>query len=149
MTQFVARLLFFMLFSVASAARPAHVGVDAPWKIVNFWSITCAPCRIEIPELNALNEELAGSGVAVVGVNFDDDPRAQTMALAKRMGIRFPTLTASEVNLLKLEPPNALPTTYILSADNTVRAKLIGPQSRETINQKLLELGINRGKVHE
>ena len=48
--------LLLMIVSPLSLAETEH---SARWKVVNYWSITCAPCRIEIPELNQLREELA------------------------------------------------------------------------------------------
>ena len=44
---------------------------QAKWLIVNYWSEWCAPCRVEIPVLNALNETLSPTNVTIVGVNFD------------------------------------------------------------------------------
>ncbi len=117
---------------------------DDDWKVVNYWSKTCAPCRVEIPELNYLSEALAPFNVAVVGVNFDEDNRETTLKIADRMGITFPTLTIATVEALDLAPPAVLPTTYILAPDNSVRAKLIGAQDRAMILAKLAELGVGK-----
>ena len=124
------------------ACHASETGIEpqGPWKIVNYWSKTCAPCLVEIPELNYLNDELAPFNVVVLGVNFDEDTRLQTMTIAERMGINFPTLTQARVQELKLTAPSVLPTTYILSPSNEVMAKLIGAQDRVTIKAKLAEL---------
>ncbi len=112
------------------------------WKVVNYWSRTCAPCRVEIPELNVLYEELAASNVIVLGVNFDEDAREKTLKIAEFMGIKFPTLTQAKVEALQLKAPSVLPTTYILSPDNEVEARLIGAQDRNSIRDKLVELSV-------
>jgi cytochrome c biogenesis protein CcmG, thiol:disulfide interchange protein DsbE len=39
--------------------------------LLNVWATWCAPCRIEIPELQALHEEHADRGLRVVGVTVD------------------------------------------------------------------------------
>jgi cytochrome c biogenesis protein CcmG, thiol:disulfide interchange protein DsbE len=49
--------------------------------LLNVWATWCAPCRIEIPELQALHEAHADHGLRVVGVTVDsrhamDDVRA-------------------------------------------------------------------------
>jgi thiol-disulfide isomerase/thioredoxin len=110
--------------------------------VVNYWSKTCAPCRVEIPELNYLSEALAPFGITVLGVNFDDHDREQTMDIANAMAIDFPTLTRAEVERLNIPPPAVLPTSYILAPDNSVKAKLVGAQDRVMILKKLAELEV-------
>ena len=39
--------------------------------LLNVWATWCAPCRREIPELQALHEEYAPEGLRVVGVTVD------------------------------------------------------------------------------
>lgn len=132
---------FNLAFALCTLLSPPAMSEQADgWKVINYWSITCAPCRIEIPELNLLSDELATQNIQLVGINFDDDDRARTLQLAKRMGIEFPTLTRAEVEELGLAAPNVLPTTYLVSPENTIEARLVGVQSRESIQTHLAEL---------
>jgi cytochrome c biogenesis protein CcmG, thiol:disulfide interchange protein DsbE len=39
--------------------------------LLNVWATWCAPCRREVPELQALHEAHAGAGLRVVGVTVD------------------------------------------------------------------------------
>ena len=115
---------------------------QAKWLIVNYWSEWCAPCRVEIPVLNALNETLSSSNVTIVGVNFDEDPREITLSIAADMGIEFPTLTMDVVAELELRAPDVLPTTYILSPGREVVAKMIGAQTQESLLAQLAILNL-------
>lgn len=134
-------VLLVGLFASLSVAA-ADSGDDAGWRLVNYWSEWCSPCRKEIPMLNALSAELATNGVQLVGVNFDDDPRDVTLKIAKSLGIDFPTLTREEVSESGMPPPSVMPTTYILSPANAVVGTLIGLQSREQIVEQLSQLGL-------
>lgn len=40
--------------------------------VVNFWARWCPPCRVEIPELVAL--QARKTGVEVIGINIETDP---------------------------------------------------------------------------
>lgn len=126
-----------LLLLIASPLSFAETQQDTRWKVVNYWSITCAPCRIEIPELNLLRGELAERGIDLVGVDFDENDRETALKLAQKMGVEFPTLTLTEVDKLAVPAPNVLPTTYILSPDNDVKATLTGVQTQESIKQQL------------
>ena len=115
---------------------------DGNWRIVNYWSEWCAPCRVEIPIFNELSARLAKSNVMVVGVNFDEDPMELTLEIAAKMGIEFTVLSQEEVDLLALKLPDVLPTTYLLSPSNKVVAKLIGQQSEQDILDALRLQGL-------
>ena len=39
--------------------------------LVNFWATWSAPCREEIPDLNALQSDLEDEGLTVIGVALD------------------------------------------------------------------------------
>jgi thiol-disulfide isomerase/thioredoxin len=62
----------------------AHAGKPL---IVHFWSVTCPPCLVELPQWAKLLEER--KGVDVVFVNVDDDeerPRAEARAEKAGLG---------------------------------------------------------------
>jgi thiol-disulfide isomerase/thioredoxin len=140
------KILFLTMISIAVLIASSEAMADGKmrdarrWTVVNYWSITCAPCRIEIPELNQLREELETVDIGLVGVNFDEDDRGRTLALAERMGIEFPTLKQAQVDALNVVPPSVLPTTLILSPDGTEKVRLIGAQTRESIKFELGQL---------
>ncbi|MDA8961997.1 TlpA family protein disulfide reductase [Congregibacter sp.] len=135
-------LLVVALFASLSVSASEDSGGNGSWRLVNYWSEWCSPCRKEIPMLNALRAELETSGVQLVGVNFDDDPRDVTLKIAGSLGINFPTLTREEVNEYGMPAPSVMPTTYIVSPANEVADTLIGLQSREQILARLSRLGL-------
>lgn len=128
---------------IAAILCPVTQAEDAAtWRIVNFWSEWCGPCRKEIPMLNTLSRSLEPLGIRVVGVNFDDDAPAVTREIAARLGIAFPTLAGGEVAALNLRSPDVLPTTVILTPGNEVAARLVGLQDEEMIMAQLARLGL-------
>ena len=137
----VVSVTYLLIFGFEPAVAD-EADSSEPWTIVNYWSLWCEPCREEIPELNKLHEELKSSNVIVVGINFDEDPYDETLKIARQMGIEFPVWTTEKVRELQLSPPFVLPTTYILSPANEVKARLVGVQDRRSLKAKLAELTI-------
>ena len=137
-------LLALILVAITTLSYPLTAAEtnDGNWRIVNYWSEWCAPCRIEIPMFNGLSARLANSNVIIVGVNFDEDPRELTLEIANEMGIEFTVLRQETIDLLEMKPPDVLPTTYLLSPSNEVMAKLIGMQSEQDILEALSLQGL-------
>ncbi|MFT4886857.1 MAG: thiol-disulfide isomerase/thioredoxin [Pseudohongiellaceae bacterium] len=140
-TQNILGLIFVGLVPLWTSLNAAEID-ESKWRIVNYWSEWCAPCRVEIPMLNELSMRLVNSNVMILGVNFDEDPRDLTLEIAEDMGIEFTVLSQQEVDLLGLRPPDVLPTTYLLSPSNEVKAKLIGMQSEQDILEALTLQGL-------
>jgi peroxiredoxin len=62
--------------------------------ILNFWATWCAPCRREIPLLEALNKEWLSRDFAVIGIAVDH--RDQVRQFAAQLGIRYPLLVGEQ-----------------------------------------------------
>jgi len=70
---------------VGQAALPDAVA-DSPATLVNVWASTCAPCRDELPALQALADR--DLGIGVVGVSRDTRERFAT-ELLETQHVRF------------------------------------------------------------
>ncbi|MGD1146424.1 MAG: TlpA disulfide reductase family protein [Thermoanaerobaculaceae bacterium] len=57
--------------------------------VLNFWATWCGPCRLELPELQKLYNELGGKGLVLLAVDvdlpalLDEEGVAQQLAAAK------------------------------------------------------------------
>lgn len=100
------------------------------WLVVNFWAEWCEPCREEIPELNQLHQEI---GQSVLGVNFDRPKLIELQRQIDALKIEFPVVLSEQKQRLQDLTPQVLPTTYVFDRQGLLLKKLIGPQTRETI----------------
>lgn len=96
------------------------------WLVVNYWAEWCAPCRVEIPELNELHKV---AGVSVVGVNFDGVIGPELSTSVAAMDIEFPVLSADPRAHWQVELPGILPTTLLISPAGQLVEVRRGPQT--------------------
>ncbi|RED57985.1 thioredoxin [Cohnella lupini] len=80
--------------------------------LLDFWAPWCGPCKIQLPIVEELSEELKGSAT-IAKVNVDEEPE-----LASQFGVMsIPTL--------------------ILFKDGQPVDKLVGLQSKESLKAKI------------
>ena len=88
--------------------------------LVNFWATWCGPCKIEMPHLNRIYEKYKSAGFVLLGVNIDEDPK-QAVALATRMGLKFPVLLDTDKSVSRRYALDSMPGTVLIDRDGKVR----------------------------
>jgi cytochrome c biogenesis protein CcmG, thiol:disulfide interchange protein DsbE len=91
--------------------------------IVNFWATWCAPCREEMPVLEAFYRSHHGQGLEVIGLSMD---RSREREGVKKVAetVTYPIAIAADAKVNGFEAVRALPVTYIIDSAGTLRARL-------------------------
>jgi thiol-disulfide isomerase/thioredoxin len=109
--------------------------------LLNFWATWCGPCRAEIPELNKLERDFGASGLAVVGVSWDDSA-AGVREFQNQIRQDYTVLLGGEDIQDKFEAVRSLPTTYVIDRKGRIRQMIIGARDRtqfEAVLKPLLD----------
>jgi len=90
--------------------------------VLNFWATYCAPCRVEMPDLTAIQNQNAALGVQVIGAAADTaDDRAKVLDFVREMKINFPVwLAVSSQDMRRFGLTGALPGTVIIGRDGKI-----------------------------
>ncbi|HEX6320453.1 MAG TPA: TlpA disulfide reductase family protein [Burkholderiales bacterium] len=92
--------------------------------VCNFWATWCAPCREEIPLLNAAQHKYVDKGIQVVGIAIDN--AANVSEFGKSVKIAYPVLLAGSaaIELMRSlgNASGGLPFTVLLDR----RGRLVG-----------------------
>jgi cytochrome c biogenesis protein CcmG, thiol:disulfide interchange protein DsbE len=96
--------------------------------VVNFWASWCLECRPEMPVLEGLHRELASRGLAIVGVNAREDPRA-VGRYAEELHLTFPLVLDPAGKINDLYGVIGLPTTFVVARDGRAVAFAVGPRA--------------------
>jgi thiol-disulfide isomerase/thioredoxin len=87
--------------------------------VLNFWASWCGPCRKELPQLAALDRELARQGGRVVAVSIDEDVR-NAASFATRHAGGMTVYHDGPAGLVRTLDVPALPYTIVLDRDGSV-----------------------------
>jgi cytochrome c biogenesis protein CcmG, thiol:disulfide interchange protein DsbE len=92
--------------------------------LVNYWATWCAPCRKEMPTLDAFYRRYHGQGLVMIGISIDF---ARDLEKARRMAksVGYPTAHTGNITDNSFGTSKAVPVTYVIDADGVVRDRFI------------------------
>ncbi|HEU4464155.1 MAG TPA: TlpA disulfide reductase family protein [Gemmatimonadota bacterium] len=102
---------------------------SVPVILLNFWASWCGPCKIEIPDLMALDETYGPKGFMVLGVTVNDLPR-DSRDFAAEVGMTYPSVIGTPRMLEAYQLSPWLPTSLLVK-DGTIVEEWIGPRPKE------------------
>ena len=108
------------------------------WVIVNFWATWCAPCLLEMPELE-LFYQTQRSRVTVIGVNFEDAAASHIRPFVAKLGITFPIALSGGQPIPDFKI-KGLPTTFMVSPTGQIADMHLGTVNAAMLADRLSEL---------
>ena len=92
--------------------------------LVNYWATWCAPCRKEMPKLDAFYKRYHDRGLEIISISIDFD---RDLDKARRMaqGVSYPTALAKSISDDGFGIPKGVPITWIIDRDGKIRDRMI------------------------
>ena len=108
--------------------------------LLNFWATWCPPCKVEIPDLIALQEQYRDD-LVVLGFSVDDTAE-QLRPFAAEYEINYPVLVGlGHENVQEAYGPMwGIPVTVIIDRDGRIARKQSGIRTREQIEREIKAL---------
>lgn len=111
--------------------------------LANLWATWCAPCRAEMPALDALNAELGGDGFEVVAINLDTGGDEKPKKFLEEIGVKslkyYRDSTLGVFEALKEQGlVTGLPATLLIDAEGCMIAHMNGPAEWNGTDAKAL-----------
>ena len=100
--------------------------------LVNLWATWCAPCRAEMPALDALQRQMGNDAFEVVAINIDTGDDSKPKAFLLEIGVKtlgfYRDATMGVFNDLKRRSlALGLPVTLLVDAEGCLLASMNGP----------------------
>lgn len=110
--------------------------------ILNFWATWCGPCRKEMPDLAAIQNQYAAFGVQVIGATADTMAESRAVRqFIKDVPVNFPVwLGATKEQMAEFGLGPALPGTLIIGRDGKIVHTFPGVITQEALKKHLDKL---------
>ena len=110
--------------------------------LLNFWSESCPPCRVEMPFLERTYTQYAAHGkFTLLGID-QADPKEDIAPFGREFKISYPLLFDPGDKVNVAYGVTAIPTTYFIDSTGIVRAVFVTQLSTKTMRQGLASVGI-------
>ncbi len=117
-----------LLFTGADGTRHSLADYRGQYVLLNVWATWCAPCREELPTLDALQRDLGGPDFEVIALSTDTGRRSAVDRLFAEVsvGTLDPIIDDTGAAMRDLGI-HALPTTLLIDRNGQEIGRKIGP----------------------
>lgn len=122
-----------------SGVEQSLAGLKGRLVILNFWATYCIPCKAEMPDLAAIQNEYAALGVQVVGASTDEaQDRGKVLQFIKETKVNFPVwMGATTADMIRFGLGGALPGTVIIGKDGRVAKVISGVVNQADLRKQI------------
>lgn len=103
--------------------------------VLNFWATWCGPCRVEMPELEAL-QRANGDRLTVIGLNTGE-ALENVLDWRDNFGLSFPLALDPTSEITMLYAIRGQPTTFLIAPNGEIVQIYYGPVTRDTLENAL------------
>ena len=107
--------------------------------VLNFWATWCEPCKKEMPDLSAIQNDYAALGVQVIGAAGDEAADgAKILKFTREFKINFPVWVGAKTeDMERFGVGSVLPATVIVDREGKIAWREIGVIKPADLRKKL------------
>ena len=108
--------------------------------LLTFWATWCPPCRAEIPDLIAMQNQYKDQGLVVVGISMDEAGAAAVKSFATRNKINYPIVMGDEKTAEAYGNIEVIPSTFYIDRAGNVAGVHTGGAEKATFEASVKPL---------
>jgi peroxiredoxin len=104
--------------------------------LINFWATWCEPCKVEMPDLQAIYEAYKDRGLRIVAINLGESPET-AYSWVQQMNLSFDVVLDPTAKIATLYQLRGQPSTYVVSPGGIISQIFFGPISNTALEAAL------------
>lgn len=108
---------------------------------LNFWATWCVPCKKELPDIQALYDEMRADGLEVLIVNYRESEQ-DALAFLPPLGIAMPVVLDRSGSVYEDYRLGGLPDSFFIDRDGNIAAVYYGFVNDEIARERLAMAGL-------
>ncbi len=115
--------------------------------MINVWATWCEPCKVEMPSIEHLHQELGPQGLKILAVSIDNADDAVVRKYQRDYGLTFRILHDRAGAIERKYQTTGYPESFVLNRDGQIVKKVIGaaqwdaPVNRDLFKRLLAQHG--------
>ena len=108
--------------------------------LLNIWATWCLPCRVEMPSMERVYQELAPRGFKIAAVSIDEGSPEDVRAFGQELGLSFDLLQDRSTVVQQIFHTTGVPESFLINKDGVIVKRIIGPHDwNSPVNRALVE----------
>lgn len=108
--------------------------------LVNIWATWCIPCRVEMPAMERVYQDLAPRGFKIAAVSIDEGSPDDVRAFAKDLALSFDLLQDRSTRIQETYQTTGVPESFLVNRDGIIVKRIIGAHDwGSPVNRALVE----------
>ena len=93
--------------------------------LINFWAVSCPPCRFEMPFIQQVYEEWSDKGLVILAINIGENP-STVKRFIESYGFSFLVLLDTRGDVALKYGIRLIPVSLFIDKNGIIQAKIIG-----------------------
>lgn len=107
--------------------------------LLNVWATWCEPCKVEMPSLEQLQQDLGPHGLKIVAVSIDQGGPGVVRRYVDDMGLTFQVLHDPSAQIERIYQTTGVPESFVINRAGKIEKKVVGPTDwNATVNEDLM-----------
>ena len=115
--------------------------------LVNIWATWCIPCRVEMPAMERVYQDLAARGFKIAAISIDEGSPEDVTAFAQALKLTFDILQDRSTTIQQTYQTTGVPESFLINRRGIIVKRIIGAHDwGSPVNRALVERLLNEAE---